>query len=374
MIPAIDGPLIIVVAALVVLLTALALSRLSMHAKILPDNPNPRSSHDRVTSRAGGVGIFLAWCVGMLIYGGFSGAPDAALTLAKFAGISLLAFLVGLADDKWVLSPIWKFAGQFAAAGLFIWAFAPLEAAPLPFVGDTALAPAAGAALTILWIVGFMNAFNFMDGVNGIAAGSAAIGLVAFCVVAAFAGALAPGLIALLMAVACFGFLPANLKHGRLFMGDSGSQAISFVIAALGVLAANETGGKVSPLIAPLIFLPFIFDVAWTLAHRLLRRQSILRAHREHLYQLILRQDHSHAKIAMIYMTLTALSAAAAIFMLTLAPSEQWLAPAAMAALFAVGATHVFSSAQKAGLLAPAPSQPAEDSAGAPTPGPQAAE
>jgi UDP-N-acetylmuramyl pentapeptide phosphotransferase/UDP-N-acetylglucosamine-1-phosphate transferase len=345
-----DSPLVITIAALVVYLTTLAASRISMYAKFLPDNPNGRSSHVRVTSRAGGIGIFGGWIAGIFILAAFSGSAEATFVAVKLAGISVLAFCLGLADDKWALSPLVKFCGQVVAAGLFTWLLGPLQVAPIPFIGEVPLG-LWGTGLTIIWIVGFMNAFNFMDGVNGIAAGSALTGLVAFAVIALLTGAPVAAVLAIFLAIACFAFLPANLGKGRLFMGDSGSQALSFLIAALGIYAANATAGHASAMLVPVIFLPFIFDVGWTLTHRLMRGQNILDGHREHLYQLLLRQGFSHTKIAVLYMSLTAFSAAVAIFMLTLSPGGQWLAVALLCALFSMGAAYIHVSALRAGLL-----------------------
>ncbi len=345
-----DSPMVISIAALVVYLTTLAASRISMYAKFLPDNPNGRSSHVRVTSRAGGIGIFGGWFAGIFILAAFSGSTEATFVAIKLAGISTLAFCIGLADDKWALSPLVKFSGQVVAAGLFAWLLGPLQVAPVPFVGEVSLG-LWGDGLTIIWIVGFMNVFNFMDGVNGIAAGSALTGLVAFAVITLLAGAPVAAVLAILLAIACFAFLPANLGKGRLFMGDSGSQMLSFLIAGLGIYAANATAGHASAMLMPVIFLPFIFDVGWTLMHRFVRGQNIFTGHREHLYQLLLRQGFSHAKIAVLYMSLTAFSTAVAIFMLALSPGAQWLAVALLCALFLIGAAYIHVSALRAGLL-----------------------
>ncbi len=349
--PALDAPLVLAIAVILTLVTALSLSRLVMNAKLLPDKPNARSSHEQVTSRAGGVGIFAAWLAGALVLAVAAGGPVLAVFIVKLSSLALLAFLVGLADDKWALSPLWKFSGQLACASLFAWSFAPLANAPLPFLGESALGPY-GVAVTVLWIVGFMNFFNFMDGLNGIAAGTASTGLVAFAVIAGFSGAVAPAAAALLLAVACFGFLPANLAKGRLFMGDSGSQAISFIIAALGIYAANVSDGAVSALVMPTIFLPFLFDTIWTLADRMRRGQALLVGHREHNYQLLNRLGYSHAKVAALYVALTALASTAAILMLTLAPGDQWIAPAVLTALFLIAAVLIHRQAARAGLFA----------------------
>lgn len=345
-----DAPLILVVAGWITLLISLSAGRMLSRSEMLPDNPNHRSSHEKVTSRAGGLAICGGWIAGVVILAAFSGSSEISQPALAFGGLAAIAFAVGFADDQWTMSPYWKFAGQVAVACLFVAVFGPLAIAPLPFIGETALG-GVGIVLTVFWIVAFMNAYNFMDGANGIAAGSACVGLSVFAIITAILGAPLAAGASILMALACFGFLPANLVRGKLFMGDNGSQSISFIIAALGIFAANKTTGFVSALVIPVIFLPFIFDVAWTLGHRMLRKRSILHAHREHLYQILLRSGVSHLKVAMLYMGLTAFSSAAAILMLTLSPAWQWAAPLIMCIGFVLAALPLHRAALKNGLL-----------------------
>lgn len=346
-----DGPFLIAAAGLLALFVALAGARLAMASAFLPDRPNHRSSHERVTSRAGGIAIFAAWLSGMFVVGAFSGSGEIVAETVKLAGLAALGFLVGFADDKWAMKPMFKLAGQVAVAALFSWACGSLASAPLPVFGETSLG-LAGPLLTIFWIVAFMNVFNFMDGLNGLAGGCAAIGLAVFAVIAGFTGAGVAAAASLLLAVACFGFLPANLGRGRLFMGDSGSQAVSFLIAALAVYGANESEGRASALVMPVIFLPFIFDVTWTVIHRLIRRRNVLEAHREHLYQLRHRLGASHGRVAVDYMTTTAFASAAATMMLAMQPADQAVVPALLSAFLLWGAASTHLRAVKAGLFA----------------------
>jgi len=345
-----DAPLILVVAGWVTYVVAMSASRILSRSEILPDKPNHRSSHENVTSRAGGLAICGGWLVGLIILAVFSGVAEIARYSALIGGLTLLAMGVGFVDDKWSVPAFIKFFGQLAVAAIFVVLFGALAFAPVPFFGEIALG-AAGAVVTVLWIVGFMNAFNFMDGANGVAAGAASVGLSAFAIIAAFSGVPFAAAAAILMALACFGFLPANLARGKLFMGDNGSQSVSFAIACLGIYAANETGGRVSALVMPVIFLPFIFDVSWTLLHRAIRKKNIMSAHREHNYHLLLRFGASHLKVALIYMALTAFSSAAAILMLALPPATQWLAPAFLCAVFALVASGLYRAASKKGFL-----------------------
>lgn len=363
-----EGPMIIGVAAWIAYLVAAAGSRFAAQLRALRDHPNHRSSHTRPTPKTGGLAIIGAWLAGMFVLAVFLSDSEIMSYAALLSGLALCALGLGLADDLLNASPVLKFSGQFAVAALFAALFAPLAAAPVPFAGYLDLAPAVGFVLTALWIVGFMNVYNFMDGANGLASGSAAAAMCGFCIIAAFSGAFFTAAAAFLLAASLFGFMPVNMKRGRLFMGDNGSQAVAFIIAALAVLAANMSDGRVSALVLPVIFLPFLLDVAATLVHRALRKQNVLSAHREHVYQLMLRLGASHAQVAVTYMGLTAISVAVAIFMLALPAGLQWLAPAALAAVVAIPAMRVYRAASRAGLLPvgqetalqKTPSQPAE--------------
>ena len=346
-----DGPLITIVAAWIVFLVSLTASRFASRSKKLPDHPNHRSSHQRVTSKAGGFAIMGGWLAGMFILGAFSGIPETLKQAIYLCSVGFLAFCLGVADDRMHLPPSRKMLGQIGLAVLFIVLFAPLQTAPIPLAGELSLG-LIGILVTVFWIVAFMNAFNFMDGANGLAAGSAVVGLGGFSVIAGFGGAPFAAIAAFLLAVAAMGFMPSNLRRGRLFMGDNGSQAVSFLIAALAVLAANASGGRVSALAIPVIFMPLLFDVAWTLVSRLLRGQNILTAHREHLYQLMMRSGATHTYVAVVYMTLTVASTAAAILMLTLTPAYQWIAPALLIVFYSFGAMRIYARARKAGVFA----------------------
>ncbi|PQA87816.1 glycosyltransferase family 4 protein [Hyphococcus luteus] len=344
-------PFIMAVAAAMTVAVVYCVSMLAARAGAFLDEPNERSSHDHATPRIGGAAITGGWVVGLFVMAAFADDGGAAKTLALIGVAGVAAFFVGLADDKLGLSPVWKFGGQILVAALFIFFFGALQSAPLPSLGAVALGPLWGAALTVFWIVGFMNAFNFMDGANGLAAGAAAAGLAWFAVFAGLSGAPVLAVAALLLACAAAGFLPENLIRGKIFMGDNGSQMLGFLIAAFAVLGANWTEARLSVLVMPVIFLPFIFDVAWTLFSRALRKQNLLAAHREHLYQLMMRGGFSHASVAVIYMGLVSLCAGAGALMLAMPPSLQWLAPLALSFVFIVGAARITARADKSGLL-----------------------
>ena len=323
-------------------------------ARRVLDHPNERSSHTSATPRNGGSAIMAGWVAGAFVVSAFAGDADAAGKLARLAVCGGLAFALGYADDHLTFSPIWKLVGQVAIAALFTILFAPLQSVPLPWFGEVAIPAAVSVPITILWIAGFMNAFNFMDGANGMAGGAAAVGLAWFAVIASFTGAPALAVAALLLALSAASFLPENLLRGKLFMGDNGSQALGFFIAAFAVLGVNWTGGRLSALVIPVIFLPFLFDVAWTLVSRFLRKQNVLEAHREHFYQLMMRLGASHARVSIVYMSLISFSSAAAILMLTHPATLHWMTPLVLSLVFTIGAVAIYRPAMRAGLLASA--------------------
>ena len=345
-----DFSLTLFAAVALTLVAAYAGSMLAMRSQALLDDPNDRSSHEHAVSRAGGVAMLVATIAGLFVIAVFTSDNEVQRTAFQFLVLGAFAGGVGLADDHLNLSAPIKFGGQLAVAVLFIWWVGPLSQAALPVVGIVDLGWG-GAVITIFWIVAFLNVFNFMDGVNGIAAAAAAIGLALFALVAGQGGVSAVSAVAIITLAAALGFLPANVLRGRLFMGDCGSHFLAFMIAGLAVLAANASDGRVNPLLMPTIFLPFIIDVAFTLTHRIMRKQNILVAHREHIYQLILRRGASHATVAALYAGAIAFCAAGAIVMLTLPPAWMWTAPAIIGALLVIVAMRIYAAAKANGMV-----------------------
>ncbi|MDZ7629637.1 MAG: hypothetical protein U5J99_14645 [Parvularculaceae bacterium] len=310
----------------------------------LADKPGPRSSHEKATPRTGGIAVMTAFFIAA---SGVSRLDPATL---KFIALTAGAFALGLADDVRPLPAAVKLLGQMLIASLFVIVLGSVSVVPAPFVGEVTLGIFA-PALTVFWIVAFMNAYNFMDGANGLAATAAIFALSALGVAAAGGGEAAWAGQSIILAAAIFGFLPLNFPKARLFLGDGGSQAIGFAAAALGALVAKSEAG--SALFLPTVFMPFLFDVAFTLLHRSARRQKLAEAHNEHLYQLLIRLGASHTTVTSIYLALIALATLAAIFGAALPASAQFITPVALLAAFAAPAIIIFNKAKAAGLLTP---------------------
>jgi UDP-N-acetylmuramyl pentapeptide phosphotransferase/UDP-N-acetylglucosamine-1-phosphate transferase len=266
--------------------TALVLRQLRRH-RIL-DQPNERSSHAQPTPRGGGIAIMAtvlpAWAL-LALLGATSLAP-----LSAVAGAAALAILSWW-DDRGGLSPGLRLLVQACAVAAGI--------AGLPGAGGVfqGLLPPTldilAAALLWLW---FVNLFNFMDGIDGIA-GSEAAAIGGGIAVLAWSYpdriGLGAGLLGATLAGGAVGFLYWNWHPAKLFMGDVGSVPLGYLLGWL-LLALAGAGLWAPALILPLYFLA---DASWTLLRRLLRGDRIWEAHREHFYQRAVQAGLSHVMV-----------------------------------------------------------------------------
>jgi UDP-GlcNAc:undecaprenyl-phosphate GlcNAc-1-phosphate transferase len=276
----------------------------------LMDAPNDRSSHVRPTPRGGGVGIVVAALCGWVMFwsAGFGSRPAGAPEFGLAAG-ALVVALAGLMDDRRAQPASIKLGAQALAAGIAIGCGLAIERVALPGLGVVELGPLAWP-LTFLWLVGLTNAFNFMDGLDGLAAATATIAAAALALVAQASGNGPVAALAWSLAAASAGFLLLNRPPARIFMGDVGSQFLGFAFAGLGVLMAARMDDGGGALLVPLLLFHFLFDTLLTAWRRWRRGAALWQAHREHLYQRLNRTGLSHGWVTLV-VSAAALSAAA---------------------------------------------------------------
>lgn len=222
-----------------------------------------------------------------------------------FLVAATMAGAVGLVDDL-VDLPFWA-----KALGQAVVAFCLLFLSPPPlFEAAGPLWPLA-LLFCVVWVTAVVNAYNFMDRIDGIAAGTAILNALFLVPLLVGAPAIAGGLGA--MAAATAGFLAWNLSPARIFLGDSGSHFVGFFLGAAALY--TEPVGE-SPLlafvVAAVVFAPFLFDTAFTLVRRALARKNVFSAHREHIYQRIAPDPAKHRQVTNVYLALSALSGLAA--------------------------------------------------------------
>lgn len=267
-------------AAFLVSLVCLGALLSPMGRRLLLDRPNARSLHREPVPRSGGIAIAagVAAC---------AAASDATALRGIGVVLAIAAVLaaISLADDVLALPPLWRLAAHFAAAG-------------------AALGQAVGVAEPVLFavlliaIAWYANLYNFMDGSDGLAGGMAVFGFGAYAWAAQQAGHAALANAGGGIAVAALAFLLVNFHPARIFMGDVGSVPLGFLAGTLGVLGWRD---GVWPLWFPvLVFAPFVCDATLTLLKRLLRRERVWEAHKDHYYQRLVRMGFGHRATAWI--------------------------------------------------------------------------
>ena len=307
-----------------------------LKSRAILDHPNERSSHVTPTPKGGGIAVVAAVLAGWV---GISwDTPAAAISLSVVPAALALAALSWL-DDLKGLSPLWRLLGQGAAVA-FVLASTP---SVKPFFGGLLPGALDGLAAGLLWLW-FINLFNFMDGIDGLAGVETATLGLGIALVAAAAG-MSPALViyGLALLAGALGFLWWNWQPARIFLGDVGSVPLGFLLGWL--LVETAAAGLWAPaLILPLYYLA---DATITLAHRLLKREKIWQAHREHFYQLAVQRGRSHATVG-----LAVLCANLALITLAVAAlSRPW--PALVAAVFVVAMLLAWMRQVKTATLQP---------------------
>jgi len=295
-------------------------------ARGLVDVPGARSSHRVPTPRGGGLAIVLVMSAFVLVEG-WRHAASSDLALVLGLG-GLVIALIGLVDDHRPLPSSVRLMVHFAVA---IWAVERLGGLPPLQIGAHLTEPGLGGdAIAVLGIVWVLNLFNFMDGIDGIAATEAIFVVLAGAWLTA---AELPGVVNLsvVLAAACGGFLLWNWPPARIFLGDVGSGYLGYAIAVL--VLATARNNPVAVWVWLTLGGAFFVDATVTLARRVLRGEPASQAHRSHAYQWLARRWGSHRKVtaALLFLNLACVLPAA-----TLAALTPWAACAIMLTLLAV--------------------------------------
>lgn len=270
------------------------------------DHPDvARKAHRAPTPTSGGLGIaagFLAGGLSLLIAFPLWESTLIAQGIPLLAAIVLFAFaflLLGFIDDATPLNPRLKFLIFTLAALAAAWRVGVVNQLPLGEGNVLYLPLFVGLIGSGLWVFTLINSVNFMDGSNGLAMGSAAVGLGALGFISTSLGSPASAAICFCAIGAIIGFLVWNFPAGRLFAGDAGALFVGAVAALASLFVIRRTG--LSPFVPPIVFFPLLADVLLTLLWRFRRRRNLLDAHAEHLYQIAIRAGWSHASVALVY-------------------------------------------------------------------------
>lgn len=310
-------------------LTVIGISALAAFALLFPvrgllrrlgvvDKPNARSSHSVPTVRGAGVGIVATIAAAMALFGirysggsgdsifvdGHSGRAGESLLVEGYSsmqmsvllGALLLLAVISFLDDLRGLKAGLRLAVQLACAVVAVSVLLANNVQPITITAILL------GLVAVVWVAGYTNAFNFMDGINGIAATQAIVTGAGTALIATRLGlgvSTAPVLIALAIAGAALGFLPHNFPRARVFMGDVSSATLGFLLAVLAFWIARLTSWWALFWIG-LLHANFVLDTGVTLVRRARRGDRLSEAHREHFYQRLVRAGASHTKVTLI--------------------------------------------------------------------------
>jgi UDP-GlcNAc:undecaprenyl-phosphate/decaprenyl-phosphate GlcNAc-1-phosphate transferase len=309
----------ILLAIIVVVIMAWLSIKLAVTLKLI-DYPGsaPHKQHTRPTPLAGGIAMLAALLFTEGVFGTFAD-PN---VRATFLGITII-FLFGLWDDYKDIPPLIKLAGQAGAAILLIRLGVSIQIFESPqFFIRTSLEAARYLdwILTILWVVGITNAFNFVDSMDGLAVGLGGLAAAFFMIVTLDASQPLLSRHSALIFGACIGLYLFNSPPAMLFLGDSGSQTLGFALAALAIAYSPQDANQSSSWFVPILLLGIpIFDAALVVFSRMRRRHPIYGAARDHTYHRLLNMGLGSLR-SVVIMQVAALALSCLAFILLTQP------------------------------------------------------
>ncbi|MGQ4423820.1 MraY family glycosyltransferase [Streptomyces violaceoruber] len=298
-----------------------------------------RDVHREPTPRLGGIAMFFGLCAGLLVADHLTNLSEvfekSNEPRALLSGAALI-WLIGVLDDKFEIDALIKLGGQMIAAGVMVVQGLTILWIPVPGVGTVALTQWQGTLLTVALVVITINAVNFVDGLDGLAAGMVCIAAAAFFMYAyriwysyGIEAAAPASLFAVILMGMCLGFLPHNMHPARIFMDDSGSMLIGLVLAAGAISVTGQVDPDLMnlfsgsernsvhqmvpvyiPLVMPLTIIAIpAADLILAIVRRTWRGQSPFAADRGHLHHRLLEIGHSHSRAVLIMYFFSALIA-----------------------------------------------------------------
>ena len=305
-----------------------------------------RHLHSAPLPRLGGIAIFLSFSCSMgvaVLWALRDPRLHSALALKTLYTIlvpAALIFLLGIYDDVRGAGPYFKFSVQGIAATM-LWA-GGLRIVNIPVVfGDHTLPWLVGWAFTVLWVLAITNAFNLIDGLDGLAAGSALFSTLVAFVVALLHGPTLVTIMTIALAGAVLGFLRYNFNPATIFLGDSGSLFIGFLLSALSLYGAQKAPTIVAVAIPVVSFGLPILETALSIVRRLISGRPVFTADREHIHHKLLQHGLTHRQVVILLYGVSAVFALLSLFLLWPTGSSLGLVLAVLGIGIWIGVQHL---------------------------------
>lgn len=269
------------------------------------DIPNERSSHETPTPKGGGIGItgtvFLLVSPLFAIEGhwGF---------LIYLAGAAVIG-IVGFIDDNTELPAVVRLLFQTGIALVVVLSVGAPDQIAIPQLLIVTLPAFLAIPVNVFWLLAVTNIYNFMDGIDGFAGTQSVVGGIAWSVFFWLVQEHELTVLSGVIATACLGFLYWNRPPAKIFMGDVGSTFLGLSFGALPLMAYSRLQDPQLLFVGALFIAPFLFDGTLTILRRLVAGENVLKPHRTHLYQRLVKAGYSHGTVVLLYLPLMVLSA-----------------------------------------------------------------
>lgn len=296
------------------------------------DLPGERKIHSQPIVRIGGIALFAGTLVATLVALVLTPDTHPLYLASPFIGLGLGAagfFAIGLADDFFSLSPLPRLFLQLAIASATWWGGVQIALPSLPFVPDS-WQGAASWLVTTIWLAGMANAVNWIDGMDGLAAGVTSLGAVTLAIVAYADGQTTVAAIAAALAGATLGFLRYNFNPASIFMGDGGAYFLGFTSGAIAVLTCGQAPALSSLLLPFLILAVPIGDMIYVIVARMSAGRSPFYADSRHLHHRLLQGGATQRLTALFIYTLAAFGGSVALLCAGVPYSWQYLLGASL--------------------------------------------
>lgn len=305
-----------------------------------------RHLHSNPLPRIGGVAIFLSFAVCMMLAAIWAlRHPELHSRLFFKSMITILipaslVFLLGVYDDLHGVGPYFKFTVQGIAAAMLYAGGLRITNVPVLF-GDRALPWYVGLFLTVVWVLAITNAFNLIDGLDGLAAGSALFSTMVAFVVALFGARSLVEIMTIALAGAILGFLRFNFNPATIFLGDSGSLFIGFLLSALAIYGAQKAPTIVAVAIPIVSFGLPILETVLSILRRLISGRPVFTADREHIHHKLLQHGMTHRQVVILLYGVSAIFAMLSLFLLWPTGSSLGLVLAVLGIGIWIGVQHL---------------------------------
>jgi UDP-GlcNAc:undecaprenyl-phosphate/decaprenyl-phosphate GlcNAc-1-phosphate transferase len=319
--------------------------RLCERFKLLDVPRDGRRVHRSAIPRLGGVAIYLSLLLALSSLLFVSNVLTQSLqfytpVLLKVLVPTSLVLLLGIYDDLRGTNAVVKFVGLGLIASLFYALGGRIEVLLVPFVGMVHLPAVIGFLLTVFWLVAISNAFNLIDGMDGLATGAALFSSVVILVVALSGGHLVMTVVTIVICGALAGFLRYNFNPASIFLGDSGALFVGFLLAALSLMGAQKATTAIAVITPILAFGLPVVDTSVTMVRRLIGRRPIFEGDGEHIHHMLLARGWSQRRVVLM------LYSVCAIFGLLAALSTKTSSPVTGFVLFVIAVVVIVAVGQ----------------------------